>query len=415
MILAGVAIVLLTFYAIIKNYETRIVLMASGILMSLIGGDVMGAVNTFSKELVNDSLVPIICITMGFSWVLDYTGCSKHLVVFATGILKRGKFMIVPATIILVWCLNIALISAAGLAAAVGAILIPTLIRLGISPVVAASALLLGTWGSSVSPGNPFIVQVADLAKMNVMQILPGFAPKAGLAVIVSCIAFMVPYYLNRKEAGETETVAAEETFKVNPVYALIPLIPIILLIISSPLVHWLKPISVANAMLIGTLLCLLATRANVKEFTKAFFKGAGEGFAEIVCLIAAAAVFSKGMNVIGLTGALIESMKQSAALAKVAAAFGPFLFAAISGSGNAAVLAFNGTITPHAASFGLSIADMGSVVQATGNLGRCMSPVAGVAIICAKLAGVNPVELAKRNALPCILATITLMVLVLF
>ena len=100
--------------------------------------------------------------------------------------------------------------------------------------------------------------------------------------------------------------------------------------------------------------------------------------------------------------------------MAKISATFGPFVLAAVSGSGNAAVLAFNGTVTPHAAAFGLQIADMGSVVQAAGNLGRCMSPVAGVALICAKMANVNPMELTKRNAVPCVLAGIVMMLLAL-
>ena len=34
------------------------------------------------------------------------------------------------------------------------------------------------------------------------------------------------------------------------------------------------------------------------------------------------------------------------------------------------------------------------------------MSPVAGAGIIIAGLAGINPMEMAKRNAVPCIIAT---------
>lgn len=417
MIIAGVAIVAATFYAIIKNYETRVVLLVSGILMAAVGGAPMKAVNAFSKEMINESLVPIICITMGFSCVLDYTGCSKQLVSLATNLLKKMKFVIIPATIILVWFMNIALLSASGLAAAVGTILIPMLINLGIEPAVAASAVLLGTWGSSVSPGNPFIVQVASLAKMDLMSIITAFAPKAFAAVLVSCAVFMAFYQLRHKKTSfdasaiDTDT---QQTSSVNYVQAAIPLVPIILLILSSPMIAWLPTVSVANAMLLGTVLCFIVTRSNLKEFTKSFFQGAGSGFSEIVCLIAAASVFIQGMNVIGLTTALIEAMKGSASIAKLSATFGPFILAAISGSGNAAMLAFNGTVTPHAASFGLTIADMGSVVQATGNLGRCMSPVAGVAIICAKIANVNTIELAKLNAIPCIAAGLALMLLVL-
>lgn len=189
MIIAGIILVVLTFWAIVKNYETRVVLMMSGLIMSFIGGNMLSSLNAFSKAMINESLTPIICVTMGFSMVLDMTGCSKNLVMAITKLLHRFKIIIIPATIVLVWLINISLLSASGLAAAVGAILIPTLIKLGVKPAMAASTVLLGTWGSSVSPGNPFIVQVADLAQEDLMTIIQGFAPKAFICVIVSALS----------------------------------------------------------------------------------------------------------------------------------------------------------------------------------------------------------------------------------
>lgn len=425
MIITGIILVVLTFWAIVKNYETRVVLMVSGLIMSFIGGNMMSSLAAFSKSLINESLTPIICMTMGFSLVLDMTGCSQHLILAITKLLHRVKFIIIPATVILVWLINISLISASGLAAAVGAILIPVLIKLGIKPIMAASTVLLGTWGSSVSPANPFLVQVADLAQGDLMTIIQGFAPKAFISMLVSGVFLFAIAQFTKEgvqasaisgasvdEINVTET--SEKTEKIKPHYAIVPLVPIVILILASPAVKLLPTISITNAMLLGTLLCFLVTRPNIKDFSTTFFKGAGNGFANIVCLIAAAAMFIQGMNVLGLTAALIDTMANSPALAKVSATFGPFLLAAISGSGNAAVLAFNGAVTPHAASFGLQVADMGAVVQAAGNLGRCMSPVAGVSIICAKMAGVNPMELTKRNAIPCIAAGIIMMLLVL-
>ncbi|MBS4912594.1 MAG: C4-dicarboxylate transporter DcuC [Veillonella sp.] len=423
MIITGIILVILTFWAIVRNYETRVVLMLSGLIMSFIGGNMMSSLAAFSKSLINESLTPIICITMGFSLVLDKTGCSQHLILAITKLLHRVKFIIIPATVILVWLINISLISASGLAAAVGAILIPVLIKLGIKPTMAASTVLLGTWGSSVSPANPFLVQVADLAHGDLMTIIQSFAPKAFISVLVSSlILFAIAKFtkegiqLNTASASIVEETSetSEKAEKINPLYAIVPLVPIVILILASPAVKLLPTISITNAMLLGTLLCFLVTRPNIKDFSSTFFKGAGDGFANIVCLIAAAAMFIQGMNVLGLTAALIDTMANSPALAKVSATFGPFILAAISGSGNAAVLAFNGAVTPHAASFGLQVADMGAVVQAAGNLGRCMSPVAGVSIICAKMAGVNPMELTKRNAIPCIAAGIVMMLLVL-
>ena len=85
-----------------------------------------------------------------------------------------------------------------------------------------------------------------------------------------------------------------------------------------------------------------------------------------------------------------------------------------ISGSGDAATVAFNESITPHAAQFGISIIDMGSIAALGGTLGRTMSPIAGATIICAGIAGCNPIEVAKRNALGVTLALIVGMMILL-
>lgn len=66
-----------------------------------------------------------------------------------------------------------------------------------------------------------------------------------------------------------------------------------------------------------------------------------------------------------------------------------------ISGSGDAATVAFNEAVTPHAAQFGLQAIDMGSMAALGGTLGRTMSPIAGATII----APVLPVSIRWKFA----------------
>lgn len=105
--------------------------------------------------------------------------------------------------------------------------------------------------------------------------------------------------------------------------------------------------------MLLGTVAGVAVIRCNPGGRSKTFFRGAGDCFCDVVGLMAAAAVFCAGMESIGLTGALVTVMKESQGAARFAAAAGPFAMAAVSGSGNAAALAFNGAVVPHAADFG--------------------------------------------------------------
>lgn len=83
MIWIGLAIVVVTFWLIYKNYEARLVLCLSGIVMALIGQYVCGsnvtlstAVDAFIKQLVNGGLVPTIVTVMGFGYVMTFTKCS---------------------------------------------------------------------------------------------------------------------------------------------------------------------------------------------------------------------------------------------------------------------------------------------------------------------------------------------------
>ena len=430
MIWIGLAIVLVTFWLIYKNYEARLVLVLSGVVMALIGQYVAGssaglsaAVNAFIKQLVNGGLVPTICTVMGFGYVMTFTKCSDHLVNALVRPLTKVPAIVIPGAVLITWVLNIILPSAAGIAAAVGVLLIPALIALKVRPVMAAAAVFLGTWGSVVSPGLMFNPQIADIAFKAgeissadaMIVIMDEFLPAASGAV-VAAIALAVIAMLLKEGVGTTQTDAVKDeemkNFKINPIKALVPVLPLFLLVIASKQVGWLptKTFSVPVCMLIGTavgLLIAIWNKQNIGDASKRFCRGAGDGYGDVVILIAAAALFAAGMKSIGLTGALVNAMKGSQSVAMFAAAVGPWIMATISGSGNAAALAFNEAITPHAADFGLTVVHLGAMAQMAAGIGRTMSPVAGGVIILAGIAGVNPMEVVKRTFIPCVIALI--------
>lgn len=438
MIWIGLAIVVVTFYLIYKNYEARLVLALSGLVMAFIGqlvvgtnGGVSAAVDAFVKQLVNGGLVPTIVTVMGFGYVMTFTKCSDHLVNLLVKPLARVPVIVIPGAVIITWLLNIVLPSAAGIAAAVGVLLIPALIALKVRPVMAAAAVFIGTWGSVVSPGLMFNPQIADIAfkakeipAPDAMIVIMQEALPCAIGALVAAICLTIICIVLKEGVGSTENVKKlpegeeiQKNFKVNPIKAIIPIIPLALLVLASKQVGVLptKAFSVPVCMLIGTaigLIVALFNKQKIGEASKKFCRGAGDGFCDVVILIAAAAMFASGMKAIGLTGALVDAMKGSQSVAMFAAAAGPFVMAAISGSGNAAALAFNQAITPNAADFGLTIVQLGAVAQIAAGLGRSMSPVAGGVIILAGIAGVNPMEVVKRTAIPAIVALIVVTLL---
>ncbi len=368
---------------------------------------------------------------MGFGYVMTFTKCSDHLVNLLVKPLARVPVIVIPGAVIITWLLNIVLPSAAGIAAAVGVLLIPALIALKVRPVMAAAAVFIGTWGSVVSPGLMFNPQIADIAfkakeipAPDAMIVIMQEALPCAIGALVAAICLTIICIVLKEGVGSTEIVKElpdgeeiQKNFKVNPIKAIIPIIPLALLVLASKQVGVLptKAFSVPVCMLIGTaigLIVALFNKQKIGEASKKFCRGAGDGFCDVVILIAAAAMFASGMKAIGLTGALVDAMKGSQSVAMFAAAAGPFVMAAISGSGNAAALAFNQAITPNAADFGLTIVQLGAVAQIAAGLGRSMSPVAGGVIILAGIAGVNPMEVVKRTAIPAIVALIVVTLL---
>lgn len=421
MTIAGILIVILTFVLIVKKFEARTVLLIAGVAMCLIGGLPNDIMKAFTKAMTHGSLVPAICTVMGFSYVMNLTECDKHLVHSISGLLQKGKLILIPLAFLLTWWIGLALPSASGLSAAVGAILIPTLIAAGVHPAMAAATVLAGTWGTAISPGNAHNPFVADLAGTDMMSVIIYCTPAAIIASLV-CAAVLTGYAIVFKEgANEERRLAYEkareqgsesgEKFKVNYLRALMPVVPLVLLILCSKQVAVIPEMSVATSMVLGVLITFVVTFSNIQEITTKFFDGMGSAYANVIGLIICATVFTSGLAAMGLISTLIEMMDGSQSLAALSGTFGPFLIALISGSGDAAAFAFNGAVTPYAEQFGMSIVGLGSLAQIAGAMGRAVSPVAGAAIICAGLARVNPIEVSKRNLLPCVAAAIALMI----
>ena len=421
MSILGILIVVITFVLIIKKYESRMVLFVAGVAMCLIGGLPNDIMKAFTKAMTHNSLVPAICTVMGFSYVMKLTGCDQHLVHSISGLLKKGKVILVPLSFLLTWWIGLALPSASGLSAAVGAILIPTLIAAGVHPAMAAATVLAGTWGTAISPGNAHNPFVADLAGTDMMTVIIYETPASIIASLV-CAAVLTAYAVVFKEGANEERriayekemadkMSAGENFNVNYLKAVVPVIPLVLLILSSKQVGILPEMSVALSMVLGVVIALVITWSNAQKVCVQFFDGMGSAYGNVIGLIICATVFTSGLAAMGLISTLIELMDGSQSLAALSGTFGPFMIALISGSGDAASFAFNGAVTPYAEQFGMTIMGLGSLAQIAGAIGRAVSPVAGAAIICAGLAKVSPMEVSKRNFLPCVAAAIVLMI----
>lgn len=400
----ALAVVVGTVWALIKRYETRLVLIAAGLLMALVSLDPMTAFKQFDASMTKSSLIIAICSAMGFAAAVSLTKCDVHLVALLTRPLRRLGVLLLPACMAVTGLCAVAIPSTAGLCAAVGPSMIPILIRAGFHPAISAAAIVCATTPALFNPGVAHNVFVAKLAEMEIMDLIgmfgmPIFGFSAAIIVGLTLVCFIYRDYKKPAQAavGDEPKMAENLPAKVNVLYALAPLVPVAILLYVS-LFTTLK-ISVATAMILGTIYALVVTRSNPAEVTKKFFDGMGRGYANILGIIIAAGVFAAGLKAAGVIDLLVAALTSANELARIGGAFGPYLMGVLTGSGDAAAFAFNEAVTPHAAQFGTTIPSLGYLAVIAGSFGRLSSPLCGGLILVAGIAAVEPLEIVKRSA----------------
>ena len=392
----AIAVTILTVYALIKRLETRLVLFTAGFVLCLVSMDPMSALNSFAKSMTNNSLVMAICSSMGFAFIANYTECDRSLVHYLAAPIRGLGVFLIPICTAVTFFINIAIPSAAGCAAAV----------------------MGGTIGSYLSPGtshNPFVAEMAGIDVMDFIAYHAFWSILCGAIVVVGLLVVCMVLGDHKGEKVETEAKKDDKPFKPNALKAIMPLVPITILVVGNVWVPAIK-MGVAQAMVLGAVITLLLSfatdRTDPQEFSKRFFNGMGKGYADVMGIIIAAGVFAAGLRATGLIDTFVDVLKHSNDIARWGGSLGPWIMGTITGSGDAATMAFNEAVTPHAPEFGMEIKSLGALAFLTGALGRTMSPIAGAMVVVSGIAMANPMDVAKRTALPC---TICVFVLALF
>lgn len=405
----AILVVAIMIYLLMKQYETRLVLLGGGLFLCCLSLTPMAGLNAFATTMTNGALITAICSATGFAYCVTYTDCDRSLVHYLARPIRNIGIVLVPMSVIITFFINVTIPSAVGVGAVVGTTLIPIMLRAGIKPAAAAAAILMGTTGSLLSPGLSHNAYVSEMAHMTIMELIQYHANFSLMIGAIGAIGLTIVVFVLGDNKGEK--VSGDDTadgFVPNPIRALVPLIPIVLMLVFT---FWIPNISmgVTQAMLIGTVACLAVARPDAQVFSKKFFQGMGDSYGEIMGIIIAAGVLAAGLKASGLIDGLISIMVQSNEIAQWGGSIGPFLLSVIMGSGDAGAMAFNQTVTPHAAEFGMQVHSLGSLAFLAGAAGRTASPIAGITILVAGLAKANPFDVAKRTALPMLVAVILL------
>ena len=426
MALAGIVAVVAL---LIMKKDTKTVLIGVGLVLCVLCLKPLDGLGAFTSYMTKAGLIKAICASMGFAFVMKFTSCDRALIRLLTRPLGNLGFLLIPIVVALTYFINIAIPSAAGCSAAVGATLIPVMMAAGVKPEMAGAAVFAGTFGSVLSPGSAHNVFVADMVKAHnpsytVQDVIGVQFSSAITALIVVLIVMSITAivckdytkgvnYLAQKEGGANSVASNSadgsnldaQPQKINVLYALMPLVPLVILVIGGTSLNqvsflkWTK-MGVAEAMLLGAILTIAVTLTDPQKITKEFFKGMGSAYAEIIGIIIAAGVFVAGLSACGAIDFVIEWLKNEQGYVKFGGTFVPFFMGIVTGSGDAASMAFNTAVTVHADALGFEQDKLGMAVAISGALGRSASPIAGACIVCAGLAMVSPIQIAKRTAL---------------
>jgi len=317
--------------------------------------------------------------------------------------------------------------SAAGLGLLLVASFYPVLVSLGCSRLTALSVIAASTIFDQ-GPGSANTAMAASLiGKSNMGYFVSDQLP----LVIPTTIVVMILYYFSNRyfdkrdlQAGRGTVVPETGQTKkpdVPLIYAILPMLPLLLLVIFSDYVglvdvHLSTTVAMLFSLIISILFVMIFKRnfRSVMDMLDSFWKGMGSVFSTVVTLIVAAEIFSKGLIGLGFIDTLVTGSTHlgfSGASISIFITILVFLAAMLMGSGNAAFFSFGPLVPDIAGRLGMTAPEMILPMQLSASMGRATSPIAGVIVAIAGVAGVSPVELAKRNMPPLIGGLIALLV----
>lgn len=442
-------------WLIIKRYKAQTVLfMAGGVLLAgsmIMGwGSIMPAGKSTGmwsfdlfeliRSLFSNRLAGLglnIMAVGGFARYMDKIGASSALVNLTISPLMRLKspYIVMSACWVIGMFLGLAINSASGLAMLLMVTMFPILVALGVSRI-SATAAIATTLCLDWSPSDTGTILAAEISGFDPVVYWHTFQiPIACLVIpVVAVVHYFTQKIMDKRDghvvramsSDEVEVHAATDDEKKamadHPplAFAILPVIPLALILIFSPLCVTTVKMNIIMAMFIGTVIGMLAQLIrthNPKQVCadlQIFFDGMGRQLANVITIIIAGEFFARGLTVTGSIDAMIRGAQNTgfgaAGLTLVMIA----IIAACSiimGSGNAPFFAFANLVPEIAKQTGVQAAFMIMPMHLIASSARAISPITGVIIVASGMAGISPFDLVKRTAIPMAVSCVLIVV----
>ncbi|QBH95955.1 C4-dicarboxylate ABC transporter [Limnobaculum zhutongyuii] len=446
-VILALLVTVLVIYMLAKGYKPQPVLLLGGLLLMGLTvafdiGPLLPEKTTTNFEffdifkvfsdLLSSRLAGLGLTLMaiaGFSRYMDHVGASKALFAVFERPLKsvRSPYILLVVSFLVTQVLVIFIPSHAGLGMLLMVTMYPILIRTGVSPLSALA--VIGTCQFiDHGPGSGNVIMAAKTAGLDpavyfVHHQLPVTIP---IILAVAVTHFIAQRWWDKREGfvfnQETlDNIDHNDHSRPPLIYALLPVVPLVLIIGFSPIFHSHIKMDVTTAMIISTIVALvfeyfrLKSAKAVMDSFMLFFEGMGKQFVLVVSLIVCGEVFANGLLKVGAVDTLITAAQNAGfgvGAMIIVMSFILALAAFLMGSGNAAFFSF-AALTPKIAAFlKVDVVTLILPMQIMTSFGRTVSPITAAIVAIAGIANVSPFQVVKRTAIPMAVAAIVNLVM---
>jgi DcuC family C4-dicarboxylate transporter len=439
----GIAAVVVVWviYMIIKKFYPQGVLLTAGMILllaaCLLGNtailegkqssgsaflDIFNTISVLLSSRVAGLGLTIMSIA-GFAKYMEYIGASRSLFALVASPVKyiKSPYILLVFSFFISQFLVLFIPSHAGLGLLLMVMLYPILIRSGVSKLSALGVIGCAQY-MDVGPGSGNAILAASICGLEpsvyfVNNQLPIFLTTT---LILGVTHFFVQKWWDKREGfsgkEDMEEIAAEDETCPPLIYAVLPIIPMVLILGFSPIFNSPIKMDVVTAMFLSTFISMAFEYVRIKDYRAVLkslqylYDGMGRSFATVVSLIVAGEVFAAGLTKIGAvdimtTGAQNLGLGVQGLIILFCIVIAGCAF--LMGSGNAAFFSFAALAPKIAASMNIDVVTLVLPMQIMTSFGRVVSPITAAIVAIAGVAGVSPVQVVKRTAIPMAVAAL--------
>lgn len=429
----AILVIIAVGYFIVKKYQAQGVLLIGGAIL-LLGGILLNDSPVMAKSATGSLYLDIfsqlsknfiktsgslglaIMIVSAFAKYMDHIGASTALVKLSIKPLQKlnSPYIVLALSYVIGQILNVFIPSASGLGVLLMVTVYPIVVSLGVSSL-AATAVIGTSAYLDLGPASGNAVLASKTAEMDAALYFANYQIPVAIATVI--VITILHYFVNKKMDSKLEVAESkadleskEEDKQVPKFYAFLPIIPLLIILMFSPLTGSSIKIGVVEAMFMSITLSMIIEGIRRRAFKstlaelKIIFTAMGSQFANVITLIVAGEFFALGLTKIGVISALIDSTKSAGLGAQPMILVMTAIIVVSSilmGSGNAPFFAFAALAPAVAASVDLNPIVMLMPMQLSAGIARSVSPITAVIVAVAGISGVSPFEVVKRTAIP--------------